>query len=162
VPRDFYKTPYEAVLPLIPFLHPDAVIDEPCAGDGALVKHLQRSGFTTKFASDIEPRHQRVQRLCAFERQRCFGNVFVTNPPWDRKVLHPLILHLSDIAPTWLLFDSDWCHTKQSKPYMERCEKIISIGRVKWIPDSKMTGKDNCCWFFFNKPSSKVTRFIGR
>jgi hypothetical protein len=42
------------------------------------------------------------------------ASMFITNPPWDRKVLHPLIEHLSSIAPTWLLFDADWMHTKQS------------------------------------------------
>ena len=69
---------------------------------------------------------------------------FITNPPWTRDILHPLIINLSNQRPTWLLFDADWMHTKQSREYMERCIKIISVGRLKWIPDSKMTGKDNC------------------
>jgi hypothetical protein len=87
---------------------------------------------------------------------------YITNPPWDRKILHPIIELLSSLSPTWLLFDADWPHTQQSTPYMESLVKIVSIGRVKWIPDSKMTGKDNCCWYLFDKSGYKQTEFYGR
>jgi hypothetical protein len=88
--------------------------------------------------------------------------MFITNPPWDRKILHPLIVHLSDQAPTWLLFDADWMHTRQAAPFMPRLRKIVSVGRVKWIPDSTMTGKDNCAWYLFDRPHSEGVRFHGR
>jgi len=40
---------------------------------------------------------------------------------------------------------------------------IVSVGRVKWIPDSKHTGKDNVCWYLFTKyMQTKQTEFIGR
>ena len=64
--------------------------------------------------------------------------------------------------PTWLLFDADWAHTKQSAPYMTSCVKIVSIGRVKWIEDSKMTGKDNCAWYLFDANHNSPTEFYGR
>jgi hypothetical protein len=66
------------------------------------------------------------------------------------------------MAPTWLLFDADWMHTRQSAPFMPRLRKIVSVGRVKWIPDSKMTGKDNCAWYLFDKPSDEPAVFFGR
>ena len=93
--------------------------------------------------------------------KKCSADSFITNPPWDRSILHPLIMHLSDIAPTWLLFDADWMHTRQSTEYMVRCSQIVSVGRVKWIPDSKMTGKDNCAWYLFERGAA-ATRFVGR
>lgn len=74
---------------------------------------------------------------------------FITNPPWSRDVLHPMIMHLSAILPTWLLFDADWMHTKQAARYLPYCKQIVSVGRVKWIPDSPHTGKDNCAWYLF-------------
>tara|TARA_R100001377_G_scaffold14880_1_gene7575 strand:- start:1256 stop:1879 length:624 start_codon:yes stop_codon:yes gene_type:complete len=74
---------------------------------------------------------------------------FITNPPWSRDVLHPMIMHLSLILPTWLLFDADWMHTKQAARYLPYCKQIVSVGRVKWIPDSPHTGKDNCAWYLF-------------
>jgi hypothetical protein len=40
-------------------------------------------------------------------------------------------------------------HTKQAVPYLTKLKKVVSIGRVKWIEDSKYTGKDNSCWYLF-------------
>jgi len=60
-----------------------------------------------------------------------------------------------------LLFYADWMHTKQSIPYMPYCHKIVSVGRVKWIPGSKSVGKDNCAWYLFDKHEAE-TIFYGR
>ena len=161
--RDFYPTPYEAVVPLIPHLDDGATFCEPCAGDGALIDHLERWGHACRFAYDIEPRCKFVGRLDAFDLRSSFIEVdyIITNPPWDRKILHPMIEHFRKLAPTWLLFDADWMHTKQSAEFMPYCRKIVSVGRVKWIPDSKMTGKDNCAWYLFDD-FADGTEFYGR
>lgn len=167
-PRDYYPTPIPAVVPLIPHLSECTWFAEPCAGDHRLVEHLESFGHKCSWASDIEPQSEYVEHRDVFDVMEPEGaDVFITNPPWDRKILHPMITHLSDIAPTWLLFDSDWAHTKQSAEFMPRLRKIVSIGRVKWIEDSKMTGKDNCCWYLFDKlpygeGSFYVTEFYGR
>jgi hypothetical protein len=41
---------------------------------------------------------------------------------------------------------------------------VKSIGRVKWIEGSKMTGVDNFVWTMFdkNKDVDKATLFFGR
>lgn len=142
--RDRYPTPYAAVVPLLPHLPTFARFDEPCAGDGDLVGHLECSGHKCVTAGDI------LTGRDALEITMTTADMFITNPPWDRTILHPLIDRLSGIAPTWLLFDADWMHTQQSAPYMSRCRKIVSVGRVRWIPDSKMTGKDNSAWYLFD------------
>lgn len=163
-PRDFYPTPYEAVEPLLPHLKAETRFAEPCCGDMQLVRHLNKHGHSCYWASDIERRCQEQEfeidalTLTTPLRQ---ADCIITNPPWDRKILHPMIEHFTNLAPTWLLFDADWMHTKQSIPYMQYCRLIVSVGRVKWIPDSKMTGKDNCCWYFFSNKSGS-TRFVGR
>jgi hypothetical protein len=53
--RDFYPTPYEAVLPLLPHLPERVRFIEPCAGDGRLVRHLERHGHHCIDAFDLEP-----------------------------------------------------------------------------------------------------------
>lgn len=162
-PRDFYPTPREAVIPLLPHLPKSFSFMEPCAGDGALIDHIEAlSRGACYSAYDIDPQSEDIQVGNALEIQQCNMDLIITNPPWDRKVLHPLITHLSDLAPTWLLFDADWVHTRQSAPFLARLRRIVSVGRVKWIPDSKMTGKDNCCWYLFGKPSDEVAVFYGR
>lgn len=35
-PRDLYDTPYQAVVPLLPFLNPHTNYAEPCFGNGKL------------------------------------------------------------------------------------------------------------------------------
>ncbi len=163
MPRDFYPTPLEAVKPLFPHLEHGSTFEEPCAGDGRLVDHLECiGGFLCMYCCDIEPQRPDVLLFDAFDINKTTADYFITNPPWDRKILHPLIEHLSAIAPTWLLFDADWMHTKQSQEYMKWCHKIVSVGRVKWIPDSKMTGKDNCAWYLFDQSTESQTEFIGR
>jgi hypothetical protein len=160
-PRDFYATPASAVLPLLPHLARGLTFDEPCAGAGDLMGHLYGAGYYCNFASDISPRQIPIVKLDALDIKRCWSDCFITNPPWDRKVLHPLITHLSDIAPTWLLFDADWMHTKQSIPFMPRCEKIVSVGRVSWMGNG-VSGFDNCAWYLFDARNEAQTQFIAR
>jgi hypothetical protein len=162
VERDFYPTPYAGVVPLIPHLMPGVFYSEPCAGDGALIGHLSRFGVQCAEACDIEPLAEGIEVGDARNIRCRIADMYITNPPWQRDVLHPIIKNLSDHKPTWLLFDADWMHTRQSAAFMSRLRKVVSVGRLKWIPDSAMTGKDNCCWYLFGQPSDEPTIFIGR
>jgi hypothetical protein len=169
VERDFYPTPLAAVVPLIDHLPTWAAYWEPCAGDFALCGHLDElteSRLVCTDAMDIVPKDNGVTVGDALKTSVPANSDFIiTNPPWDRKILHPMIEHFSSMRPTWLLFDADWMHTKQSAPFMKYCNKIVSVGRVKWIPDSKMTGKDSCAWYLFDRTYeglSSRTEFYGR
>lgn len=154
--RDAYATPADAVPPLMPHLRGVASFAEPCCGDGALVRHLERAGLRCLWATDI------VEGRDALKVEH-FGPVdaIITNPPWSRDVLHPMIQHFQRIAPTWLLFDADWAHTRQARPFLDQCSHIVSVGRLKWIAGSKHTGKDNASWFRFHAQHSGGPRFIG-
>jgi hypothetical protein len=163
VPRDFYPTPLAAVLPLLPHLKPQTRFAEPCAGDGRLIDALTDHGHRCVWACDVEPRRDDIHENDATSCGKGLAQVFITNPPWNRADLHPIIVNLSNHAPTWLLFDADWVHTRQAAPFLPRLRKIVSVGRVKWIPDSTMTGKDNCAWHLFGRPAADATAvFIGR
>ena len=157
VARDFYPTPYHAVVPLLPFLEKGQKYAEPCAGDGRLIEHLKSVKAECTLASDIEPNAEGIIQMDAFDQFE--ADMIITNPPWDRKILHPMIEHFTSIAPTWLLFDADWMHTKQSEPYMAWCSKIVSIGRVRWFDNQ--TGKDNAVWYLFDRKANGTT-FYGR
>ena len=160
-PRDFYPTPVKPVQALLPYLE-YATFDEPCAGNGALVRHLLAAGHVLGSAYDIEPQADWIHTGDALNATTCESECFITNPPWRRDILHPLITRLSDIAPTWLLIDAGWLFTLQSAPFMERVHKIVAVGRVKWIPDSPHTGKDDAVWILIDKPNPGSTEFIGR
>lgn len=172
-PRDYYPTPKAAVVPLISHLPTSFTYAEPCAGDGRLVNHIKELNGNSNciWSSDIEPQHDSVSTLDALtlsEAQVRDCDFIITNPPWERSkasgyLLHAMIEHFSSLRPTWLLFDADWVHTLQSSDLVKsRLCKIVSIGRVKWIEDSAGTGKDNCCWYLFDKNKIDPTQFFGR
>lgn len=159
--RDFYPTPYEAVIPLLPHIG-NATFDEPCVGNGALLTHLgpQRCGF----ASDIEPKCPGGAFLDALKRRECNGDYFITNPPWPQKQGEPTVaiaLHLSSIAPTWLLLSADFCHNRYFSKLSDRCVKIVSVGRVSWEGNG-IKGKDNCAWYLFDATHKGEISFYGR
>ena len=153
--NDDYPSPHTVVKPLLPFLDPETMFMEPCAGEGLLIHWLEREGHICVGAWDKEVDARTNQY--GLRPDVCF----ITNPPWTRELLHPIIDNLRTQAPTWLLFDADWMHTKQAAPYLPFCALIISVGRVKWIPDSPYVGKDNCCWYLFGT-EQHGTEFIGQ
>jgi hypothetical protein len=158
--RDVYDTPEAAVLPLLPHLMPCTRFIEPAAGAGAL---LTRVGHVPTAAYDIEPRSNFVQRknMLGITREDLNGaSCCITNPPWSRVLLHALILHLRTLdIPAWLLVDANWMFTRQAIPYLKYCRTIATVGRVKWIPGTKMTGKDDAAWFLFLPRPTKTTFF---
>ena len=143
-PRDFYPTPAAAVLPLIPHLRGVRTFAEPCCGDGALVRHLEAHGLRCTYTGDIAIGQDALASTDYSE-----PDSIITNPPYTRPLMHALIQHLQQIAPTWLLLDLDWAATKQAIPYLTSCSDIVTIGRLRWIAETKHTGKDNYGWYRF-------------
>lgn len=154
---DAYDTPKAAVLPLIPFIEGISAFAEPCDGNGFLRRALEAHGFRCSYHGDIK---RGQDALATDDYGDC--DIICTNPPWSRWLLHPLILHFGKIGPTWLLFDADWAHNVQAAPFLDHCSHIVSIGRVKWMPGSPNTGKDNAAWYRFQPAPTGGPRFYGR
>jgi hypothetical protein len=155
-PQDAYQSPIEAVRPLLPHLSPGTAFVEPCCGEGKLIAHLVGAGHTCVGRYDLpcDAREHRY-RLEA-------GDIFITNPPWKREVMHPIIVNLSDQADTWILLEWDWLATLQSGPFGARMRKIIPFGRLKWVPGTEHLGKQNHAWVLFSRPVLEPTIFIPR
>ena len=164
--NDAYDTPKESVLPLLPHIQDIKIFDEPCAGSGQLIDALCDHGKRIGCALDILPRRKLIAKGDALSLNACYGSAFITNPPWTRSkasgyLMHRIITHLSDIAPTWLLFDADWMHTKQAIPFKGRCSDVVSVGRVSWLANG-VSGFDNCAWYRFDHLNTEPTRFHWR
>ena len=174
-PRDFYPTPYRAVEPLLQHLHDNCTFAEPCVGDFQLVTHLEKHGHRCMFASDIEYRADGLEVsgaavirtgivLDALELthpplRQC--DFIITNPPFSKNILFPMIEIFRQLKPTWLLLNADFMHNVGSRPFLEHCSKIVSIGRVKWIEGSKNGGMENFAWYRFEQQECQ-TIFVGR
>lgn len=160
IEKDFYRTiDPRAVEALDRHLPPQQFFAEPCNGQGDLKMALMLRGHLCSYASDISDGDD----ARSLEPDMVNGVDFIiTNPPWSRPILHELILHLSSLKPTWLLFDADWAHTRQSAPLMKHCRAIVSVGRLLWIPGTTMSGKDNCAWYLFDQKTVGAPIFHGR
>lgn len=170
--RNYYPTPYEAVLPLLAHLPNHVSFVEPCAGNGVLIAHLERHGHDCQRAYDIAPQAPGIEEQDALTvKAQHFRDYYITNPPWDRPVLHALIEHLRVQRSTWLLFDADWKYTVQEAmanrhgvqtvpQLLAYCHKIVAVGRVKWIAESKGQGMDNAAWYLFtDQPNDGAPKF---
>lgn len=162
IPRSCYDTPAKGVLPLLPFLEPGTLFIEPNAGKGDLIKHLHAAGHICTAAYDIEPRAPRIHRADALTLQFTTKGIVIGNPPWERELLHPMIMNFSDQRLSWLLFDADWKHTVQAAPLLDRCKAVVSIGRLRWMEGTGNHGKDNCAWYCFDKDHTGGPHFYGR
>lgn len=169
--EDAYDTPLKAVIPLLAHLDPGTVFIEPCAGKGDLVTHFESNGHVCIWKSDIAPRPAKwpIEKRDALKlsiigrgENRIPKAVCITNPPWTRAILHPLIFHFYWQMPTWLLFDAGWMHTDQALPYLPLLRKTVSVGRIKWIEDSEHQAKDDAQWHLFAPPEGAEPRFYGR
>jgi hypothetical protein len=74
----------------------------------------------------------------------------------------PPLMHLSSLAPTWLLLPADFAHNIYFHKVADRCRKIVSVGRVKWIPGTRGPGKDNAARYLFDEARDGRTHFYGR
>jgi hypothetical protein len=171
IENDRYDTPARATWPLLAHVPAGTAFAEPCAGKGDLIRHLAEDEIICRYASDIAPRNRRspmkierrpFHRVTAEMIAHC--DMVITNPPWDREILHPFIDHFLELGkPMWLLFDADWMHNNIDVPrLLKRCVQIVSIGRVKWIADSDGAGKENCCWYLFRPGHHSGPHFTGR
>lgn len=154
IPKDAYMTfDPRATRPLLDYITGSCIsYYEPCVGKGDLIRLL--SAYQCMGSSDLEMDARTTQYNTQAE-------YFITNPPWTRKILHPIINNLRMQLPTWLLFDAAWMFTAQSAPYMHYCKIVIAVGRLLWIPNTTMTGKDDCAWYLFDREPSQ-TIFIPR
>ena len=125
----------------------------PVAGDGDLVRHLESFGLRLRpCQSDIRT----GQDALSLDHYGA-ADAIITNPPYTRDLMHRLIVHFQNIAPTWLLLDQDWVSTLQAVPYLPHCSDIVTIGRVKWFDGSKHASKDNFGWFRFDAAHKGAT-----
>jgi hypothetical protein len=175
---DAYDTPAHATTELMRHLLPGTRFIEPCAGKGDLIRHLEAAGHFCIGASDIDvsrwptgAEHDGLPVL--FPRDatarlvRSGASCVITNPPWTRSLLHPIIENLSGQLPTWLLFDADWIHNSTvPKHLIDRCERVVAQGRVRWMEghaDDKGHGSvDNVAWYRFDATHTGGPRVFNR
>jgi len=146
---DGYYSPVSVLTPLLPFLKDGGDFIEPCAGDGRLIRWLELYGMRCVQWFDINPGDLFIPWGDALDAPLRPGTRTITNPPWTRQILHPLIDRFRRNGETWLLFDAAWSHTVQARAYLPYCSDIVSVGRVRWIDGTEHSSKDDAAWYRF-------------
>ena len=153
VEKDFYATiDPNAIVPTFIERIRGKTYAEPCYGDGDL-EDMLREIAKCRWRSDIRETVLSSVQMDAMEIDETLTydcDLIITNPPYKKEVLLPMIDQFQYVKPTWLLLPADMMHNKYFGPYIKRCQEIISVGRLYW-QENKVRGKDNYCWYFFPK-----------
>ena len=165
IENDRYFTPAKAVRPLAARLAPGTRFYEPCAGDGAIITHLATHNMFCVGARDIAPLGDFIERgdaLALTEQDIGDAELLITNPPYERGLMHALIDHFSRLRPTWLLVEMDWLATLQAEPFLRFASDIIVVRRMKLFKGTPSEGYDNYVWIRFQRePATTVFRVRG-
>jgi len=147
-PKDFWPTPVFETWKLSPHLVPGTLFDEPCAGNGAIIVALTLLGHRCAGAVDITPRAAGIEQGDARTYVPVSGRI-ITNPPYRRDLLEPLLEHWIGQWDTWLLLPLDHLVNKWTNRFMRHVDQIVPLGRVSWLGNGR-GGMENFCWFHFN------------
>jgi len=168
VSKDYYPTRDPAAIPpkFIEFIY-GKTYAEPCCGEGDLADLLEYTG-NFLWLSDIEDRGfwwvKDAMDLTEEDLQKC--DLIITNPPFTKAILLPMIDHFTSLKDTWLLLPADMMHNKYFGPYMKTCSKVVSVGRICWFPvdGKRVAGTDNYAWYMWQKgqEGKTPTTFYGR
>lgn len=168
IPRDYYPT-------TDPKAVPQAFIDEvrgktyaePCCGAGDLVDLLMEVAVC-RWESDIESRGagKLWDAMCLSKQELARCDLIISNPPYTKGVLLPMIDHFISLKPTWLLLPADMMHNLYFGDYIKRCSKVISVGRICWFPreGKRVASTDNYAWYYwkYKATDDTTTEFVGR
>lgn len=165
VEKDYYPTiDPRAVEPLVRFIQ-GSTYAEPCYGDGDL-EDLLMDVATCKWRSDVRETvgSSKVMDALSLTKPHLAGiDLIITNPPFTRSILMPMLSHFITLKPTWLLLPAGYMHNIYFGDAMRKCSKVVSVGRLKWIKDSKYTSTDDFCWYFWPQwATHETTVFRGR
>lgn len=167
-PKDFYPTTDpKAIPPAFRAFIQGRRYAEPCCGAGDLVDLLADIAIC-RWESDVECRGAGklwdAMSLSKNELEKC--ECIITNPPYTKEVLLPMIDKFISLKPTWLLLPADLMHNKYFSDYMKKCSRVISVGRLCWFPKEgkRVASTENYAWYFwpYKATPDNETVFYGR
>lgn len=158
-PQDFYPTPAEPTVALLPKLRgwPRRVW-EPACGDGGIAKPLERGGFEVVGTDLVDRGYGRgeVDFLATTERM---AEAIVTNPPFG-DLAHPFVEHAFDLGVPYIamLFNINFWSAAVRTPLWDR-RRPHFVYALNWKPDFTGAGRPyfNCAWTVWLPEPAKFT-----
>lgn len=133
---DWYPTPDEVTEALLPWLRMEGAVWEPCCGDGALARVLERHGYHV-IGTDLHYRGYGIGHGEAYDilkAEKLLAPNVVTNPPFN--IAAPIIRHLLSLGPDTLalLLKASFWHAKSRARLFEE-NPPARILALTWRPD---------------------------
>lgn len=165
-PLDAYDTiDRRAVAALLPHLDPRTRFVEPCAGKGDLIRQLEAAGHRCVFAMDIAPRAAGISEHDArLSDWQVDPNAYIiTNPPFEWPLVRELLDAFAARGLAWVLLEAGFAHTRRAGPLIQRCRKIVTIGRLRWEEGSPHSSTKDYAWYQFGMTPSpgNTPKFYG-
>ncbi|RWG82873.1 MAG: class I SAM-dependent methyltransferase [Mesorhizobium sp.] len=165
-PKDFYSTPAMALPPLLSHLPTGVRYLEPTAGNGALMRALAAHGHVCGLAIDLHPEGPDILRrdaLTLTPTDVANVDMVIGNLPWSWQLFRPLLGHLLTLnRPIWILRDTAWAFNLRSATLIDHCALMQPTRRLRWIPGTPDTAKDDTAWFSFEPGHHGGPRLLPR
>ena len=149
LPQDLYETPENALMLLDPILDTlkGKVIYEPCCGNGAIVKYLEKKGFTV-IARDLYTTEVKRDYLIDEDPEY---DVLITNPPFCSKHKFFEKAILSE-KPFIMLLSLSFMTAKCSYDNIKNCaiDIIVMNPSPKFLNGGVERNVCDCAWFIVN------------
>lgn len=157
---DFYETSAEAVDALVKHylgatFKKEALILEPCCGDGAIVRALKSYGYEDIITNDLDCTREAHAHYDASTARFGFGrkpNVVVTNPPFNKAFPILLNLHAQEMSVAMLLRLTFLEPTKERGEWLAAHPptQLIVLPRYSFTGDGK-TDRVTCAWMVWDR-----------
>lgn len=104
-----------------------------------------------------------IEKANAVDRKFEKCDFVITNPPFSQeykdtcfKILDKSINCEEVSKGVWFLLPFNWCCNADFQWAMLKCERVVPIGRMKWIKNSKHSESKDCAWFYFTRKAKKT------
>jgi hypothetical protein len=161
-PLEFFETPIGLTRALVQRLHLYGTILEPCVGDGAIARELQKLDLHV-VTNDIDPERPADFTLDATQLSnwdmfpRC--DFVVTNPPFSKalEILQCAFAHAEvGVAMMLRLSFLEPCEPRARWLHKHPPNRVIVLPRVSF--DGKGNDQVTCCWLvWFRRPADHPT-----
>ena len=159
--NDFYPTPAECVLALLPMIaHWPETVWEPSCGDGGIAKILGSGGFKV-IGTGLVDRGYGEGRINFLETPWRRADAIVTNPPFGRLV-SPFIKHALNLDTPYIAMLVNvnlWHAANRTKLWHQRLPEVVYA--LCWKPDFTGAGRPyfNCIWTVWGPKAAPYTRY---
>jgi len=157
--NDFYPTPVEPTLALLPWLRSwPRRAWEPACGDGGMSKVLAAAGFDV-VATDLIDRGYGIGGVDFLATTERLADVLITNPPFGdfapRFIAHALALDVPYIA---MLLNVNFWHANRRTPLWNQ-RKPEAVLALTFRPDFTGSGAPyfNCIWTLWGPSAAERT-----